>query len=292
MSRPSLVLDDSAYRRQSGHWIDTSTGIRVPQVLASRLDSLARTQGLWPSVQDQDRLDHPQAARPASATSPKSGRLKRIAHSRLEHEFLPDRLTVRLWANVRDRWRPLKKVVGFCEEVRLDAYYEHPLRIQVKVLRRSGSDEGGPQLKNSRGGMNRTEFVEFLDLATHEIVPVSESYIRSTGYEVQESMPGGAMILKELPAIKFRVEENELSVWIELFERDGKINAGLRLKQRPGKYGQAVQHVFDLFDQASTFPLQVLVVAQEPPRLPVPDSWERLQKGFVHGGRPGSKRTH
>lgn len=292
MARPILALDGTEYQRQSGSWINRTTNLRPSTVVQSALDARARANGLWSDVLNLDRLDRPSRAGLRRSPTDLAVSKPRVRPTRLNHEFVSDGRTVRLWGNVADGWQRRGRGVSFNEKIDLHGIYEHPLRIRVKVLRQRGAPVDSPHLSNAVGEMNETSIWECVDLATHEIVPMSEAKIRKEGYQLVESFSDGGQRLKELPAIKFEVVENELTVWVELFDADRCINPGLRLTQRPGRNSFVGAHSFELRAGDLLYALQVHVVAQDPPHVRVPDSYQSLQKGFVAGGRPSSRRGH
>ena len=86
--------------------------------------------------------------------------------------------------------------------------------------------------------------------------------------------------------------EGRLDVWVDLFTVKGNLNPALELYAREGSETSTTQRFAILQEPDARCELQILIVAKVPPRPPIPDEWEPLQKGFMHGGRPGSNRRH
>lgn len=279
----TIPFEGKIYRRLNGRWLDASLFVAVAERLSSLLDAEAQRLGIWDSVIEFDRRDKPvRVSHPSSSTR---------SSTTVSHDFIGDGRTVHITADVTGGWRLLKKAYGFVGDCVLDERYQFPLRIQIKLLHREG-DNKAPREPHSGIVKASAGKLTILNDALGDEIALTDEQLAELGYQRYSTLDSGTVLATRLPIIKYEFAEGRLDIWVDLFAANGLLNPALELFKQDGAEKSTVQHCANMSEPDSRYELQFLIVAKEPPRPPIPDEREPLQKGFVHGGRPGSNRRH
>jgi hypothetical protein len=281
MTSITIPFEGKTYRRLNGRWLDARLFVAVAERLSSLLDAEAHRLGVWDSVIKFDQRDRPGRLSP-SATSPASSK-------KISHEFIGDGRIVHITADVAGDWGLLRKVHGFVGDCVLDEKYQFPLKVQLKIFHRYGATHA--PVGSHQGTLTSSGLTIFEDESGNEIA-ITDEELDDLGYERYPRDKPDSTLAIRVPAIRYDFKNGHLSVWVELFNAKGQLNPALELYRQDGKQRSTVQRIALFQETDARYELQILVVAKEPPRPPIPDEREPLQKGFLHGGRPGSNRRH
>jgi hypothetical protein len=209
-------------------------------------------------------------------------------------EFSEDGRSIILATNVRSGWRQLKRVWGFCEEVRLSSLRHRDLRVQVKVLPRWGVVSEMLPVFSDRHGL--VETVRFVGRR----IRIDEA---EPSGQVGDTAPRYVREVTPRPVLWSIHNGDRLEATVNLLTEDGKFSPTMRWKLSAS--GAPTAHFVDhltgtpadicdrddaaLLIQSSSaveYQLQILFVARPSDlrRGPVERAW--LQRHFVSGGLP------
>jgi hypothetical protein len=217
---------------------------------------------------------------PLAPSETKRKNLPSQTSSLIDSRVGEDARTLILTADVVRGWRPLQKVCGFCEEVRVASFAESDVRIQVKVLPKWGSlISRPPKMRDTSGPSRRRGFVK-----------------RSPQAGAQ--MPTRPVPLIEEGPVRYTVTGGQLRITVELVGPNGMFNSKLAWHSSSSGL-PAGQWVDDKLKAtwkderdgeldavfAGDLQLQVLIVVHPgSPKKTVEREW--LERHFVSGGLP------
>lgn len=200
----------------------------------------------------------------------------------LNYRFSAGGRTLELTGDLRLGWRHLDKVWGFSEIVRIKSLAERDVRVRLMLLPRWGADVPRSPRMKARTGPLDTPTLGIL--FTEDWRWLTPAELEELGYRRRKD---GKLVFPS--PIRFSVQADQLTVYIDLLEPEGRFDR--RLTWRLRRDGVPVlQRQFNGFEAVGSsrfeFAIQVRIQAQPQSLRPAPVSRAWLEAHFVPGGLP------